>query len=209
MNDIKMVVGVVIGSAILVFLMIFGLSKMSSGNAVGVKVNQDEILAGALLTKQTGETKVTVVDFSDVQCPACKVADQYLKPFRDLNGVKFVYRHFPLPIHKNATVGARAVEAARQLGKPWEMIDILFDKQDDWGLENNPDVKFSGYAKTIGLNETDFMKAYKSSETAATVSADLALGDRLQLSGTPSIFVNGELTATQFVVDKVNQLLKQ
>jgi len=209
MNDIKMVVGVVIGSAILVFLMIFGLSKMSSGNAVGVKVNQDEILAGSLLVKQKGETKVTVVDFSDVQCPACKSADTFLKPIRDLEGVKFVYRHFPLPIHKNAIVGARALEAARQLGKPWEMMDLLFEKQDDWSFESNPDARFIGYAKSLGLNENDFMKAYKSSETAATVSADLALGDKLQLSGTPSIFVNGELVATQFVVDKVNQLLKQ
>jgi protein-disulfide isomerase len=102
-----------------------------------------------------------------------------------MQGVKFVYRHFPLTIHKNSTVGARAVEAARQLGKPWEMIDLLFDKQDDWANETNPETKFVGYAKSLGLSDSDFLKAYKSDSSAATVSADLALGDRLQLSGTP------------------------
>lgn len=209
MQDIKTVVGVVVGSALIVLLMIFGLSKMSAGNSEVTKVDQKDLLQGALLVKENGQAKATVVVFSDVQCPACKVADDRLRKLRDMNGVTYVYRHFPLSIHSNSVIGASAVEAARQLGKGWEMVDLLFDKQNEWSGESDPLNKFIGYAKSLNLNETAFVKAIKSSDTQATVSADLALGDKLKLTGTPSIFVNGELTATDFVVDKVNQILKQ
>ena len=210
MNDWKLITGVIVGSALLVLIMIFGLSKMSSGEGnTGTNVDQNEILTGALLVSENGETKVTVVDFSDVQCPACKDAHGVMSVLRETPGVRFVYRHFPLIIHKNSKKAANAVEAARQLGKPWEMLDLMFSKQDDWANEKDPQKKFTEYANSLGLDETKFIEAMNSGETAATVSADLAIADRLQLSGTPSIFVNGELTATQFVVEKVNQLLKQ
>lgn len=207
MKDWKLVLGVIVGSAVLVMVMIIGLSKMSAGG--GVTADMTELINGALMIKENGNTKVTVVNFSDVQCPACKIADEELRELRNINGVKVVFRHFPLTIHANSQIGARAVEAARQLGKSWEMLDLLFDKQNEWSGEKNPETKFVEYAKSLGISEKDFQTALNSTNTNATVSADLALGDRLRLSGTPSIFVNGELTATDFVMDKVNQLLKQ
>ena len=207
MKDLKLVLGVVIGSGLLVFLMIFGLSKMSV-NGTTVKVDSNELLDGALLVKENGPTKATVVVFSDPQCPACKIADDKLKVIRDLSGVKYVYRHFPLTIHANSQVGARAIESARQLGKGWEMIDLLFAKQDEWSGDKKPESKFIEYAKSLGLDEKKFGDGINSQSSQATVSADLALGDRLRLSGTPSIFVNGEQIATDFVVDRVKQLLK-
>lgn len=209
MQDMKMVVGIVLGSALIVILMIFGLSKMSQGEGASVVIDQSELTMGALLKSKDVNTKVTVVNFSDVQCPACKDADLQLKGLRDMEGVTFIYRHFPLSIHKNALISARAVEAARQLGKGWEMLDLLFDKQNEWAEDRNPEGRFVEYAKSIGLDEKGFQTALNSSNTEATVSADLALSNRLKLNGTPSIFVNGELTATQFVEGKVSELLKQ
>lgn len=208
MKDIKLVLGVVIGCALLVFLMIYGLSRMSGGG-VGLKAEVSELLGGALLVKENKDVKATVVVFSDAQCPSCKVADNTLKPLREMQGVKYVYRHFPLTIHANSQVGARAIESARQLGKGWEMIDILFDKQEDWSPEKSPENKFSIYAKSIGLDEKSFMQSLNSESTKATVSADLALGNKLKLPGTPTIFVNGEMVATQFAVERVKQILAQ
>ena len=126
MNDLKLVLGVVIGSALLVALMIFGLSKMSSGTSGGTMADQKQLLDGALLVKGSTESAVTVVNFSDVQCPACKSADSKLSELRNMAGVKMVFRHFPLQVHKNSVPGAKAVEASRQLSKGWEMIDLLF-----------------------------------------------------------------------------------
>ena len=209
MKDWKLILGVIIGSATLVMVMIFGLSKISSGGNAGTKVDQATLLDGAQLVKENGPTKVSVVVFSDVQCPACKAADGVMRTLRDEAGVQFVYRHFPLTIHRNSKKAADAVEAARQLGNPWQMLDLMFDKQDDWAGDSDPQPKFVEYAKSLGMDDKKFIEAMNSQATAATVSADLSLGDRLQITGTPSIFINGELTATQFVVDKVNQLLKQ
>lgn len=196
------------GSGLLVLLMIFGLSRLS-GNQGVVKTAGEDLVSGASLMKSNGQIKATVVVFSDVQCPACKVADEYLKTLRDKEGVSYVMRYFPLPIHKNAVVGAKAVEAAKLQGKGWEMMDTLFTKQSDWEAESKPEIKFGEYAKSLGMDSNKFLSDINLDSVAATISADLALANRLQLPGTPSIFVNGEMVATQFVTSKVEEILKK
>ena len=200
--------GVVIGSGLLVLIMIFGLSRMSANQGTAVTASED-LVSGAALTITNGQVKAKVVVFSDMQCPACKVADEYLKTLRDKEGVSYTVRHFPLTIHKNSTAGAKAVEAARLQGKAWEMMDTLFAKQSEWEGESKPETKFLDYAKVLGLDTNRFAMDMNLDSVAATISGDLALGSRLKLPGTPSIFVNGEMVATQFVASKVEELLKK
>lgn len=210
MENWKTILGVFGASLILVVLMAIGMSKLSSGGGAAKKVEVAELVEGARWEVVTGEPKVTVVAFTDIQCPACKAAEPIAVELRSTQGVRFVHRHFPLiTIHKNAWKGARALEAARLMGKGWEMMTLLFEKQNDWSDLSNPDKQFVAYAGELGLAETDFSGKYESKETDEFVGIDSALGNRLQLSGTPTFFVNGEQVATSFVLNKVKELLKQ
>jgi protein-disulfide isomerase len=206
-NDWKLILKVVLGSAVLLMAIIFGLSKMA-GTSNTLTVDQNILLDGAKLIKENGETKVTVVTFSDMECPACKRADTLMNGLESTPGVKTVIRHFPLSIHKYAPITARAVESAREMGKGFEMIDLLFEKQEEWSVATNIEEKLVEYVKSLGLDEKVFMEKLNSAEVAAIVQTDINLGDSLKLSGTPTIYVNGEQVAPDFAVAKVTELLK-
>ncbi len=206
-NDWKLILKVIMGSALLVMVMIYGLSKMA-GNRNLLSVDQNLLINGAVMVKENGETKVTVVNFSDMECPACKRAHELITSMNSTAGVKMVFRHFPLGIHKYAPMTAKAVEAARVMGKGWEMIDLLFVKQEEWSVAPKIEDKLVEYAKSLGLDEKIFLEKLNSTEVAVAVQQDVNLGNSLKLSGTPTIYVNGEQVAADFVVAKVNELLK-
>lgn len=208
MNDWKLILKVVLGSSLLMFLVIWGLSKMASPTST-LKIDESVLLSGARFVKENGETKVTVVKFSDMECPVCKAAEAETKELFDMPGVKIVMRQFPLPasVHKNALISAKAVEAGRVMGKGWEMMDLIFEKQSEWSGSGKPEDLFVQYAKSLGLDDKKFMEAMNSSEVANFVQTDLDLATSLRLTGTPTIFVNGEQVGSPFVVDKVKQLL--
>lgn len=209
MENWKTILLVFGGSVLLVVLMAIGLSKVSGGGTGTIKVSVDELVNGARWTVTTGEPKVTVVEFSDIQCPACKATEPISIELRKTAGVKFVYRHFPLiTVHKNAWKGARALEAARQLDKGWEMMALMFDKQTEWSDLGNPEDTFAKYAVDLGMDEKTFNDKQRGDETDKLVSEDSSLGNRIQLSGTPTFFVNGEQVGSAYVLDKVNSLLK-
>lgn len=209
MENWKTILGVFGASLVLVVVMAVGLSKLSGDGGETIRVPVEQLTEGGRWEVTTGEPRVTVVEFSDIQCPACKAAEPISKELRTTAGVRFVYRHFPLfTIHKNAWKGARALEGARLMGKGWEMMALMFDKQSEWSDLGNPDEKFIGYAKELGLDEAEFREKYTSKETDEAVGVDSALGNRLKLSGTPTFFVNGGQVAASFVLDKVKELLK-
>ncbi len=209
MENWKTILLVFGGSVLLVVLMAVGLSKISGGGSGTIKVSNDDLVNGARWIKTSGEPKVTVVEFSDIQCPACKAAEPVSVELRRTDGVKFVYRHFPLiTIHKNAWKGARAIEAARMMDKGWEMMGLMFDKQTEWSDSDKPEEMFVKYAKSLGLDEKTFDTNQRGEETDKLVGQDSSLGNRLQLSGTPTFFVNGEQVGSPYILDKVKSLLK-
>ena len=208
MNDWKLILKVVGGSVLLVSIMIFGLSKMSSTTSA-LKADEAVLVTGARFVKENGETKVTVVNFSDIQCPSCKSAHSETAELFNMPGVKNVLRLFPLPasLHKYALISAKAVESAQLMGKGWEMVNLMFDKQEAWSTVNNPEDTFAEYAKSLGLDEKTFREKLNSAEVAKNVQTDADLAASLNLPGTPTIFVNGEQVGAPFVVDKVKQIL--
>src|SRR5690606_29220292 len=101
------------------------------------------------------DAKVTVVEFGDMQCPACAsahpVVKQIINEYGDNPDFNFVFRHFPLSsIHPHAQISAEAVEAAGDQGKFWEMHDLLFTRQSEWASGGNPLDKFVAYAGELG-----------------------------------------------------------
>lgn len=209
MENIKIIALVLGGSILLVVLAAFGLSKTTPVGGAK-KIDTNELLAGARWIKDVENPKVTVVEFSDMQCPACKAAQPFAEEVKKMDGVKFVLRHFPLiQLHKNAWTGARAAEAARILGKGDDYVKKLFDRQSEWSTLDNPEEKLVSYAKEMGMLEDEFLKKLKSDETDKFVSEDFALGNRLKLQGTPTFYVNGEQISANFLKSKVEELLKK
>ncbi len=134
------------------------------------------------------DAKVTIVEFSDFQCPFCSRAADAAHAIKEKysDKVRFVFRQFPLPFHQNAHVAAEASLAANAQGKFWEFHDKLFQHQQ--ALERPA---LEGYAKEIGLDLTKFKQALDQKTYAAQVDAELKLGEEVAVDGTPTMFLNG------------------
>ena len=133
--------------------------------------------------------KVTVVEFSDFECPYCSRAADALNALKKKypDNVRFVFRQFPLSFHKNAHLAAQAAAAAGAQGKFWEYHDLLFKNQKALSRAD-----LEKYAKEVGLNMAKFNKALDDKTHAASVDADMKLGGDVAVSGTPTMFVNGK-----------------
>lgn len=131
---------------------------------------------------------VTIVEFSDFECPYCGRAHPILTELlRELEGqVKVVFRNYPLSGHPRAMPAARAAVAAGHQGKFWEMADLLFEHQR--ALE---DEDLTRYAQQIGLDLERFEADLHAPETQAAIERDREEGSRLGVEGTPTFFVNG------------------
>jgi protein-disulfide isomerase len=135
------------------------------------------------------DAKVTIVEFSDFQCPYCSRAANVVSQIKKQYGdkVRFVFRQFPLPMHQQAHLAAQASLVAQQQGKFWEYHDLLFANQSALTRES-----LEGYAKQVGMNTAELKRALDAESNKAKVDADVTLGEGVSVSGTPTVFVNGK-----------------
>jgi protein-disulfide isomerase len=138
--------------------------------------------------KGSPSAAVTIVEFTDYQCPSCAathpVLDRIAAEYADR--VRLVVRDFPLAQHENAFKAAEAAEAAREQGKYWEYVSILFRNQSALA----PD-QLKMYAGHVGLDRARFDAALDTGKFAEKVQRDLEDGQRLGVNATPTLFVNG------------------
>jgi protein-disulfide isomerase len=148
--------------------------------------------------------KVTLVEFSDFQCPYCSRAAAVVHKIREQYGdkVRFVFRQFPLDFHKQAHLAAQAALAAHQQGKFWEFHDLLFAHQDALGRE-----ELEQYAKQLNL--TNVPQALDSAKYKAAVDADVSLGSQVAVNGTPTLFINGKRIANPTDFDVVSKAIEE
>jgi protein-disulfide isomerase len=132
---------------------------------------------------------VTLVVFSDFQCPFCSRLEPTLKQVEDAyrNQVRIVWKHQPLPFHQNALPAALAAEAAREQGKFWPMHDKMFQNQGALG-----DTSYAQWAREIGLDVARFDQAYRSQKYRNRILEDQRVASSMGADGTPTMFVNGE-----------------
>lgn len=141
---------------------------------------------------------VTLVEYSDFQCPACAGAEPLLVSLEETHkdDLRVVYRHFPLTgIHDKAQITAEAAEAAGAQGKFWEMHDLLFQRQRDWASlppDQMPEV-LAGYAQELGLDVERFRQDLREHTFQAKVMAQYQDAIAMGLPGTPSLIVNGRM----------------
>jgi protein-disulfide isomerase len=134
--------------------------------------------------------KVTIVEWSDFQCPYCGRALPTVERLRDLYGkdVRLVFRNLPLPMHPNARIAAQAAMAAHAQGKFWPMHDKLFANQ---SALDRPSLERT--AEQIGLDMKRFRTDFDSAAVDARIEADMAAASAAGVRATPSFFVNGRL----------------
>jgi protein-disulfide isomerase len=137
---------------------------------------------------------ITVVEFADFECPVCRNLHEALRGLLpQYPQVKLVFKDFPLEqVHPWARTGALAGRCAYQQDPKafWKMYDLLYDNQDLITAENAWD-KMVDYAGRIGLNAETFKSCMTGPEAAAAVNANIANGKLLEVSSTPTLFVNG------------------
>lgn len=148
------------------------------------------------------ESKVTIVEFSDFQCPYCSKAATAVTELKKKYGdkVHFVFRQFPLSFHQNAHISAQASLAAHAQGKFWQFHDKMFENQ-----QKLDRASLDEYAKQLGLDMAAFKKALDDGTYKATVDAEMKLGEEVAVDGTPTMFLNGARVANPTDVAEISK----
>ncbi len=149
--------------------------------------------------------EVTIVEYSDIQCPFCKRFHNTLRQVMDTYGtkVRWVYKHFPLDqLHPYARKAAEATECAADQGKFWEYLDYLNDNQ------TKINIAFLSTAATAqGLNLTEFNSCLNAGKYAAKVQADQAEGQKNGVTGTPGSIINGKFYKGALPFENLKQII--
>lgn len=173
--------------------------------------------------KWSQDKKILLVEYSDFQCPNCKLWNDFFKQLEKSNSpefkkikekITFVYRNFPLEtIHKNGLAASYAAEAASMQDKYYDMHDLLFEKQADWSTLKDPTNFFTGLAKSLKLDTEKFKNDMASSEVKKKVQEDKASGIQANVNFTASFYLNGifldKLNSTQDLLNKLLEEIKK
>ena len=151
-----------------------------------------EIDLGDAPVKGPESAQVTIVEWSDFQCPFCRRTGPTLDQVRSEYGenVRVVFKHLPLGIHPKAPAAHAAAEAANRQGKFWEMHDKIFDRQPDMSPE-----LYLEFAKELELDIDQYQKDLTSAEVKRRIDGDSQMASSLGVTGTPAFFINGRYMA--------------
>jgi protein-disulfide isomerase len=157
--------------------------------------------------KGQADAPVTIVEFSDYECPFCarfysQTLQQIDEEYIQTGKVKLVYRDFPLSFHPQAQKAAEAAECAGEQGMYYEMHDMLFERGVSGGVTS-----FKAYAAEIGLNTADFDNCLDSGAMADEVKKDFADGQAAGIRGTPGFIINGEVISGALPFENFKQVI--
>jgi protein-disulfide isomerase len=149
---------------------------------------------------------VTIVEWSDFQCPFCAGVLPTLKQIEDTykDDVRIVWRNEPLPFHPNALPAAKAAMAAARQGKFWQMHDLMFAHQPDLS-----EAKYEEWAKQLKLNVARWKKDKESPKIATAIEQDQSYGQKVGADGTPTFFINGKIIAGALPFESFKPILDE
>jgi len=155
-------------------------------------------------SKGPASAPVTLVEFSDFQCPYCTRVNPAIRQAMEVYGdqLRVVFRQFPLNIHPQAQKAAEASLCANDQGKFWELHDAMFADQRNLAV---PQIKEK--AAAVGLEAAAFAACLDGDKYAAKVAADLAAGSAAGVNGTPALFVNGRFLSGAVPFEQIAKLV--
>lgn len=199
-KDVYFVIGslaLVVSLAIGAYLFVRPATDMASQSVEGAPpkiIRADQSLLVKNHSPSIGPVmaRVVVVEYFDPECESCRAMHPMVKDIlRDYEGrIRFVLRY--MPYHFNSRLAAAALEGAGRQNRYWEMLDLLFEKQSEWGEKRSSqkDLILS-YAKMLKLNSTMMLEALEDKKIQDQIAEDEADGKKAGVSGTPTFFVNG------------------
>lgn len=212
----------VVGAVAIVYLMRTPASSATGAEAQAAyaAAQRDYAKAGPPKPYVMGNPKAAVVieEFADFECPVCGSFATVTEPDVRKRIIEpglayYKYYDFPLPMHHNTQTASNAAACADEQGKFWAMHDQLFAGQDAWGLNpdgatqvtDNPKSVFTDYAKTIGINTTQFAQCLDTKKYQSRVNANAADGFRRNVGQTPTFFINGKMFAGSIPYDVIKK----
>jgi protein-disulfide isomerase len=188
------------------------LAKLTKGNPVEVYFKKPksniQVEVGDAPFKGSSSAKVTIVEFSDFQCPFCgkgaDVVNQINKKYG--NKVKIAFKQFPLPMHKDAPLTSEASMCVNEQNKDkfWKFHDLAFKNQDKLDAES-----LIKHAKASGVDEKKFKECLDSHKFADYVKKDMAYGEKLGVRSTPTFFVNGQLISGALPIEAFSEVIDE
>jgi len=156
-----------------------------------------EVVGQPVYAEGPEDAAVTMVEFTDYQCPYCKrhfdqTADQIETQYIKTGKIRWILRDLPLSFHQNAHLAAEAARCAGDQEKYKAMHDKLFETQTVWAESTTAPTLFSGYARMLGLNTTTFDQCLTGGKYEAAVDEDLDLAQKVGASATPMFYINGQ-----------------
>lgn len=152
--------------------------------------------------------KVTIVEFSDFQCPFCSQAAKTVSEIKKHYGkkVQFAFKQFPLPMHPQAKPASEAALCVNEQStdKFWKYHDVLFENQK--ALDNE---SLKKYAKQVGANMDAFNKCFGEHKHAGAVQADLEYGNKIGVRSTPTFFINGRLVSGALPFESFKEIIDE
>ena len=160
-------------------------------------------------SKGPDKAPVTIVEFSDLQCPHCqKIAPIVEQLLAQEPGVHFVFQNFPLPVHNWAEKGAGYVDCIGHSSNDavWKFIQKTFEEQNNI-TEANADEKLKAIATASGANADEVAACAVKSETKARIQSSMALGKSVDVTGTPTLFINGRMVGGGAPLDALKKIV--
>ena len=164
------------------------------------KLLDDPVAIPTIGSPETGpaNARITLVEFSDFQCPYCSKAvekiNAVLKAYP--KDVKLIFKQYPLDTHPQAQISAQAALAAHQQGKFWPLHDLMFANKNSLSRKS-----ILGWAEGIGLDMKRFEADLVSDAVKKSVARDVADGDKAGVEGTPTVFINGQRYNGELALD--------
>jgi protein-disulfide isomerase len=167
-----------------------------------------DVSVGNAPTFGSKTAKVTIVEFSDFQCPFCAKGADVLTELKKKYGdkIQVAFKQYPLPFHNHAEGAAVASLCANEQSSKlfWKMHDEMFKNQDSLSADG-----LKKLAKNVGLNSADFDKCMAENKYLAQVKADMEEGQKINVKSTPTFFINGQLIAGAQPLDVFTQLIDE
>lgn len=186
----------ILGALAIIFIGIFVISQNSSSNSSN---NSSKNSTAGVTHNVMGQGKsgVTFQEYGDYQCPICEAYYLPVKQAVDQVTADIYFQFSNLPLspspHPNAFAAARAAQAAALQNKFWQMHDKLYEAQNEWAGESNPQTLFNNYAQQLSLNVEQFKQDYASTKVNDMINADLdAFAKTGKEKATPTFFINGK-----------------
>lgn len=184
--------------------------KLKSEQTVTVTLPEPQMpkvqVAATGPSKGPDNAKVTIVTFSDFECPFCSRVNPALEQVMEAyeGQVRIVFRDFPLAFHANAPKAAEAAHCAHEQGKFWDMHDKLFANQK--ALQPG---QLKGYAGELGLDQAKFDQCLDSGKMAEVVKKNMEEGAEAGVQGTPAFFVNGTMLSGALPFEEFKKVIDQ